>query len=96
MAVIRAEKHTTYKEALIHFKIESLESKRETLCLKYSIKAFKHPKFTNWFVRNEPAISTRSNKPTLKGHENQNQKIQKVTHSLSNWTFELIFIKKKS
>ena len=39
---------------------------RETLCLKFAINAFKHPKFTNWFVRNDLSIPSRSTKPPLK------------------------------
>ena len=77
LAVIRAENHTTYREALTHFNIETLQSRRETLCLKFSIKAFKHPKFTGWFVRNEPTISTRSNKPTLKHMKTRTRQLKK-------------------
>ena len=63
MAIIRGEHHTSYQEALDHFKIGTLQARRETLCLKFAIKAFKHPKFTNWFVRNDFSIHTRSSKP---------------------------------
>jgi hypothetical protein len=47
MAIIRAENHTTYQDALDHFQIGTLQARRETLCLKFAIKAFKHPKFTS-------------------------------------------------
>ena len=77
MAVIRAENHTNYKEALTHFNIETLESRRETLCLKFSIKAFKHPKFTGWFVKNDPIISTRINKTTLKHMKTRTRRFRK-------------------
>ena len=33
LAVIRVDKHTNYKEALDYFKLETLENRREKLCL---------------------------------------------------------------
>ena len=77
MAIIRAENHTTYKEALAHFKIETLEARRETLCLKFAIKAFKNQKFTSWFVINEPTIDTRSTKPPLKHMKTRTRRFRK-------------------
>ena len=52
LAIIRGDNHTNYREALEYFKMDTLENRREALCLKFAIKAYKHPKFTSWFCNN--------------------------------------------
>ena len=59
LAVIRGDKHTTYKEALEHFKLGTIESRREKLCLDFALKALKNPKFCSWFKPNH-GTKTRS------------------------------------
>ena len=65
LAIIRGDTHTTYEEALGHFNISTLQKRRETLCLKFALKAYKNPKFSKWFPRNEYNINTRSQKRPL-------------------------------
>ena len=77
MAIIRSEHHTTYQEALDHFKIGSLQARRETLCLNFAIKAFKHPKFTNWFVITDGSRDTRSVKDPLKAIKTRTRRFRK-------------------
>ena len=60
LAIIRGEKHTTYQEALDHFGIEKLSVRRELLCVKFAVKAYKNPKFSKWFVPNISEVNTRS------------------------------------
>ena len=96
MAVIRAQNHTTYREALSHFNIETLEARREALCLKFSVKAFKHPKFTSWFVRNEPTISTRSNKCHLKHMKTRTRRFKKSPIPYLTGLLDTYLIKKRS
>ena len=45
-AIIRGENQTTYREALVHFKLKSLEERREDICLKFALRAYRHPKFS--------------------------------------------------
>ena len=66
LAVIRGENHTTYADALTYFDLDTLETRREKLCLKFALKAYRNPKFTSWFVINEPEVNTRSHKVHLK------------------------------
>ena len=66
VAIIRGEVHTSYKDALIKLELETLKSRRENLCLNFAIKAYKHPKFRNWFCTNHTDINTRSEKLPLK------------------------------
>ena len=66
MAIIRGDKHTTYQEALDHFGMDKLEVRRETLCLKFALKAYRNPKFTKWFAPNTPEVNTRSIQLPLK------------------------------
>ena len=60
LAIIRGVNHTSYKEALEYFKIDSLKARREALCLKFAIRAYRNPKFTKWFPPNESTMNTRS------------------------------------
>ena len=62
LAIIRAEKHTRYTEALEYFQMDTLEDRREMLCLKFARKAQKNPKFSHWFQKNESTVNTRSDK----------------------------------
>ena len=67
LAIIRGEGHTTYKEALEYYKMDTLKTRRESLSLKFAIKAQKNPKFSHWFAKNNGCINTRSVKlPYLK------------------------------
>ena len=46
IAIIRREKCTSYSKYLKHLKLEKLEVRQKQLCLKFAIKASKHPKFS--------------------------------------------------
>lgn len=60
--VLGAQYHS-YESALKTANLESLEERRTQLCLKFAIKASKHPKHQNWFVGNTPSgADTRSEK----------------------------------
>ena len=66
LAIIRGEQHTTYAEALIHFGLETLQTRRKNLCLTFALKAMKSQKFSNWFAKNNVEINTRTEKLPLK------------------------------
>ena len=42
--------------------MDTLEDRREALCLKFARKAQKNPKFSHWFQKNEGGVNTRSEK----------------------------------
>ena len=65
LAIIRGEYHTSYSEALSYFNLKSLEDRRGEICLKFAIKAYKHPKFSLWFTKNMDTANTRSEKTPL-------------------------------
>ena len=46
--------YTSYEHALDISKLETLESRRENLCLKFAKKTAKHPKHRHWFVETDP------------------------------------------
>ena len=53
--------YLSYENALKISKLETLEYRRENLCLKFAKKAAKHPKHCHWFVETDPdAPDTRS------------------------------------
>ena len=53
--------YLSYEHALDVSKLETLESRRETLCINFAKKAAKHPKHSQWFVESDPdAPDTRS------------------------------------
>ena len=55
--------YSSYKEALEIFTVESLETRREKLCMKFAVKAAKHEKFQNWFKINITVSRTRQKQP---------------------------------
>ena len=65
LAVIRGANHTSYADALEHFKLSSLKERREALCLKFAIKAYKNPKFSKCFPKNVNTINTRRQQRAL-------------------------------
>ena len=64
MAVIRGENHTCYREALELYDLMIMEDRRTDICLKFAIRAYKHPKFSMWFTKNI-TVNTRSVKTPL-------------------------------
>ena len=48
----------TYKQLLEEAKIDTLETRREKLCLKFAKKAIKHKQFKNWFLQANPGSHT--------------------------------------
>ena len=53
--------YLSYENALKISKLETLEYRRENLCLTFAKKAAKHPKHCHWFVETDPdAPDTRS------------------------------------
>ena len=65
LAIIRGVNHTSYEDALGYFNISTLKERREALCLKFAIKAYKNTKFSNWFPKNHNTINTRRQKRAL-------------------------------
>ena len=65
LAIIRGVNHTNYHDALEHFRISPLSDRREALCLKFAMKAYKNPRFSKWFPRNQNTINTRTQKRPL-------------------------------
>ena len=47
--IILGENYVSYNHAMKNFGLESLESRRENLALRFALKAEKHQKFKHWF-----------------------------------------------
>ena len=62
---MRGHTHTTYREALVHFDLDSLKQRGENLCLNFAKKALKSEKFSNCFCSNNEEKVTRSTKMPL-------------------------------
>ena len=77
LAIIMGSKYTSYSEALSYFEIETLETRREALCLKFALKAYKSNKFSTWFSENEVVVSTTSEKLPLKTIKCRTRRYQK-------------------
>ena len=58
--VILGMSYTSYADALETLGLESLETRRIKLCLKFALRAEKHPKFSTWFTRETKTRATRS------------------------------------
>ena len=57
--IVLGHEYTSYKNALKYFNLDSLDKRRDKLCLKFAKKAEKHPKFKKWFKVNKPNVNTR-------------------------------------
>ena len=65
-SIILGINYRSYEDALVLLNMDSLSSRRKSICLKFAKKALKNPKYTNWFkpnVNNGP--DTRSEKNVL-------------------------------
>ena len=63
--IILGDKYSDYHTALVDTQLESLATRRENLCLKFSIKALRNKKHQNWFKLNQGTRDTRTSKPYL-------------------------------
>ena len=97
MAIIRAENHTTEKEALAHFDTETLEAGRETLCRKFAMKAFKNTKLlAGLLLMNQAWISGyKQHKKNLKHIQTRTRRFKKspipyLTEILDNYLIKKI------
>ena len=61
--IILGSEYTSYRNALKFLNLETLDQRRDKLCLKFAKKAEYNPKFENWFVPSTKPCNTR-NKPT--------------------------------
>ena len=62
LAIILGDSYKSYKQALEKLEVESLESRREKLCLTFGKRALKSEKFNKLFSytdQSEPKINTR-------------------------------------
>jgi hypothetical protein len=57
--IILGEDYFSYKVALKFLNIDTLQSRRDKLCLNFAKKAEKHPKFQKWFRKAEYKPNTR-------------------------------------
>jgi hypothetical protein len=60
--IILGEDYSSYKDALSDLGLESLESRRAKLCLKFIKKAEKHDKHQNWLKLYKTNVNTRQRK----------------------------------
>ena len=60
--IILGEDYISYSAALHERNLESLESRRNKLCLKFCLKAEKYEKHRNWFKHNTVKVNTRQEK----------------------------------
>ena len=62
MHIILGEEYSDYRRALQTVGLDSLESRRTTLCLRFAKKAVKHPKHSSWFQLNTNTVNNRREK----------------------------------
>ena len=59
--IILGQSYTSYYSALKTLNLETLESRRMRLTLKFALKCEKHPKFKSWFIPSKKVVNTRAN-----------------------------------
>ena len=89
--IILGMSYTTYSDALDFHKLEMLESRRVTLCMKFSIKASNHPKHKQWFQPNLKKTNTRQQQPKYcqviaKTRRFENSPLSYLTNLLNKYT----------
>ena len=58
--IILGADYTSYQDALETLQLDSLEHRRNSLALKFAIKAEKHNKFKAWFKPTTKSVNTRA------------------------------------
>ena len=61
--IILGKTYTSYEDALRALQLESLEERRESICLKFALKAEKQDKFKSWFKPNPKFLISRTKQP---------------------------------
>jgi hypothetical protein len=61
--IVLGDKYLSYKSALKYTGLQTLESRRDKLCLKFARKSVNHPKHKQWFKLNKKAVNTRQKQP---------------------------------
>ena len=62
--IILGEKYLSYRSALKQAGLQTLEFRREKLCLKFVKKAVKNPKHKKWFKVSHKTVKTRQKQTT--------------------------------
>ena len=57
--IILGMAYNSYSDALETLNLESLETRRNKLCLKFALKAERHPKLSSWFTPSSKTRNTR-------------------------------------
>ena len=89
------KQYVSYSQALLHLNIESLESRRRKLCLRFALKAEKHPKFSRWFKPVRVNVHPRTCKP-FKKYQDVFAYTGRAAKSLLNFYYNNEMKKKKS
>ena len=76
LSVIRGSNNFTYEENLLSYNIENLQLRREGLCLKFALNAYKSEKYNTWFEMNTSKRNTRSEKLKLKSVHTRTKRYQ--------------------
>ena len=76
-AIILGKKYTSYQAALATLGLERLDSRRDSLSLKFAKKAVKSEKFSSWFVKDKNVQNTRRKIQTVKKAQFRTARLQK-------------------
>ena len=57
-SIILGKKYLSYEDALVELEMESLETRRVSICLEFAKKAQAHEKFSTWFKLSEQPSQT--------------------------------------
>ena len=79
LAIILGKSYISYTNALQLTTLESLENRRESLCLKFARSTIKNPKFKHWFEEDVKIIETRRLKKNLKDVQTRTKRFREST-----------------
>ena len=77
LSIILDKSYISYENALALLDLESLDKRREKLCIKFARNSLKLEKFSSWFVRDENVQNTKRKVTTVKPAVARTNKFQK-------------------
>ena len=96
--VIQDQNYTPYKDALETLGLDSLKERRLQICTTFALNAYKQPKFTSWFIKDEKNENVRERKckPVKEEQFSKSVKCRTKRYRKSPIPFLTNLIKKRS
>ena len=82
-SIILGNSYVSYEQALAELKMDTLEERRKSLCIKFAKTSQKHPKFSNWFELSDDPIQNKFKPVTYRTKRYKNSPLPYLTSLLN-------------